>query len=65
MSYTASAFLDSDGQYAKDAERVAVVRLFTGAGCEHTDIAVGAYNKLPPTEQQAIKLLPGRPECIA
>lgn len=64
MSYTASVFLDRNGTYAKAPEDVAVVRLYTGAGCEHTDMPIAAYNKLPVTEQQAIKLLPGRPECI-
>lgn len=62
--YTASVFLDRNGQYAKAVEDVVTVRLFTGVGCDHVDITATEYRSLPASEQQSIKLLPGRPECI-
>ena len=62
--YTASVFLDRHGTYAKQIEELATVRLFTGSGCDHDDISAAEFNALSGADQKAIKLLPGRPECI-
>lgn len=63
-TYTASAFLDAYGQYAKAPELIATIRLFTGSGCDYTDISVSQYRQLSTAEQRSIRQLPGRPECV-
>ena len=61
---TACSFLDSHGRYAKRADQISLVRLFTGEACDHRDITAAEYSVLTNEQRTTLTNLPGRPACI-